>query len=458
MNLQQRYILGWIGTLCLLAGCGLPDVPECREGQTICEPSGSGAIYMYCEDGKFVNHGCTACDGNACADQKNACEANDPPSCVNDAESGIGTLWVCSNGRKTPQLCSGNAACRDEKSCDEASPEPEDCETENAQKCMDVIESGKAVGMMYTCTDGKWQEDKRCSTLCDGNACRITCLDDPSICKHNEICVDGECQKDISCTDENAQKCTDEIESGKAVGVMYICSDGEWQEDKRCSSLCDGNACRITCLDDPSICKHNEICVEGECQKDISCTDENAKKCMDEIESGKAVGVVYTCHDGEWQEATRCPTICDGNACRKTCTEDPSICNRNETCVDGECKEKSYKDCSKDPKVCTGEDYCIKGKCKPLEEVNCTELTSIQSNTKSFCEAALADNNCEAILTELEGLYHALFEDITSASDSSLYEIAIKLMALCENTWIKDLGYTSEQHATIKNHTNTCMQ
>ncbi len=388
-----------ISSIGFVAGCSLTEPMECQSGSTMCEKSGNGVLYQYCNAGKWESYGCNACNGNACLDLM-TCSESDKPLCHND-ESGIGQISTCVDSKIQYHPCPDDLACATENSCktkEEPNIKPEeptdkDCETENVQKCENTTENGDTYGVKYVCREGQWQVDAPCegNALCDGNACseihtcqspNIVCGNDQCINPNSDInycgakddcqganagevclaeqkCAEGHCvctnETQILCkTGEETKGCIDSKKSTEFCGCTADSMGMNCTElDHIANPGCENSVCTFTCAEGFGDCDEQ---TDNGCETDIlnSSNGLNCGGCGDNFKcdipnmvsaSCVAGTCKYECADGYILCGDQCVKLDEDmnncGWCGNACDESQEVCNA------GFCVNKNTNSCER---------------------------------------------------------------------------------------------------------------
>jgi hypothetical protein len=268
--------------------------------------------------------------------------------------------------------------------------------------------------------------DKPCDPA--SNTC-VDCVDSDD-CKCNQICNAGSCEcpatKPYKGADGCCKECESDDECKRKYGNCFKCVGGTCVQ-----KTCEGGVCNPEtgecqgCID-PSQCKENEECVDGECrcangyvynpvtkkcEPKPDCTTNTDCKTCEVCVSGKCVPRVcpdgYVCVNDECVEECDCddPSSCNarGNVCRNrngVCFCEPcgGLC---PNCGNGCYCDTATQTCIADPcgnTPCTngtecGEGCgCVGGFCKRCEALSCTTGECAQA---LGCECA-GDNTCQS--------------------------------------------------------------
>ena len=183
------------------------------------------------------------------------------------------------------------------------------------------------------------------------------CEGDDKECGTDGYCIYNQCQVAEDCENENSNEC-----------IEYSCRNGKCHEEKK---------------EDLTNCKNGEgRCCNGECITDIKGNDFN-NDCTDwELDCrGDEVKVKYTNH-GQPCGDGGCG-ICNYGYC----SDDVTLCEEGEDCVDGECLVGCQNSCE------SGDSECMDGVWARLRE--CVEHPNIEDchtwNTPERCP----DDTCK---------------------------------------------------------------
>ncbi len=190
--------------------------------------------------------------------------------------------------------------------------------------------------------------------------------------------------------DNNPDDAIDTDEDGV---VDYLDNDNDCQDSCSETQSCIENQCVDNCsTDSPNgYCSDGDICTDGMCVKDNSCTVDS--DCLDN----------QVCTDGTCIEKVDCTLdsdcsdnqVCTDGICieKVDCTLD-SDCSDNQVCTDGTCIEKV--DCTLDSD-CSDNQVCTENQC--VEKVDCTldsDCSEDQICTNSICVDKESNDNEES--------------------------------------------------------------
>ena len=342
------------GFECIDGQCEVCD-PECTDKE--CGSDGCGGQCGICDDGYVCTDGLCECvpdcDGKECGTDgcEDSCgECDDGNPCTTDECSEDG-LCVYTLLPLDEIVDIGVCLCTVDEDC--AGIEDDDV-CNGTLKC--DLEADVPVCIVDDTTIPECLDDNLCTDdLCDPidgcifpNDDENDCTDDDP-CNGAETCFEGLCQdgEDLVCDDENpctddscvenegclytnndANACANEdvcdgietcLEGVCTAGDALVCDDTKPCTDDTCDAV-DGcvytNNDANVCLDD-TVCNGDEACVDGECVAGVALVCDDMKPCTDDT-CDAVDGCVYTNNNA--------------NVCL-----DETVCNGDETCVDGEC-------------------------------------------------------------------------------------------------------------------------
>lgn len=309
----------------------------CATATGLCgaKADGDGAL---CNDSNLCTVGET-CAGGVCSSTKKV-DCNDNQTCTVDV---CDKVFGCANAPVAPGgLCNDGDACTKTDNCDVkgvCAGVKVSCDDGNActidlcdkvKGCTSLLEDGSACQDGNPCTNKDACKNGICSgdaIACDDqNSCTVDACDGAGGCKN--VLIEGK-----DCTDGNACTIADACVSGKCVGKVKVCDDGNGCTE----DVCKGGACVITpslgkVCDDGNACSSGDLCdVQGVCGgKLLDCT--TGTVCLSNLSCSPVTGCVNVPNDG------------------KTCS-DNDACTTNDTCAGGGCQGLALN-CD-DKNVCT---------------------------------------------------------------------------------------------------------
>jgi hypothetical protein len=230
---------------------------------------------------------------------------DDSPTCTNDCHDGdricIDDKWKkC--GNYDSDSCtewSSLTSCRSDQTCEDGY-----CKT-NDPTCNDECNYGER-----TCARDSWR-------ICD-DFDSDPCMEFGGIhlCNSDEVCEDGYCVEENTCTDE----CN--------------LNDTRCNNDNAEECVRENDGCTDWNISD--YCNNDETCEGGECIEDTTCTSEcypGTSECVDN--SWRRCGYYDADDCTEWSELTNCGSneTCEDGACEDNPVCDPCGGSANSNCV-----------------------------------------------------------------------------------------------------------------------------
>ncbi len=300
-----------------------------------------------CEAGNPENSTESSCDtdllqcvAKKCAQDyhvyQNACEADDRANC-GEHEHDCQSNEICTAG--TCEACGDNMHVYNNT-----------CEANDAGNCgthgnaCDPVNHGMAVCKLGMCTFECDNGYHKYLGACEADN-RANCGTHGHECQNNEICTSGSCEAcgnnmhvygnaceaddSVNCG-AHGRKCNVEHATNSCVDgeCTFTCDDGYTGNGTRCIS--DAVYCakdsdeRCNSIDDVGmmqICKDNEWVDNKECQDDYSCHAEGMKcgVCHNGKTQCSGRNAVQTCQNGAWGAAENCPMgqTCSGGVCKQ---------------------------------------------------------------------------------------------------------------------------------------------
>ena len=436
----------------------------------LCDPctASSDCASLGASDGLCVDHGLPGsfC-GVACADAAGcppdydcvevaAVEGTKAKQCVPaETESGAGAC-TCSAAAAAAKLetacwiehtneagvltkCAGVARCESEGPATCAAPElaPEVCDGKD-NDCDGEVDQGTCDDD-NPCTTDSCGGAAGCShlTLSDGLGCDA----DGNVCTDGDTCKGGVCAPGALKNCDDGNPCTKDV-CDMATGCTQLHDNGApCDDDNPCTvgDVCQGGQCDAGIL---KTCPSGKACVIGECslqtgkcvfadqQEGKVCDDGDACTEKDACKTGKCLGAIASCDDGNPCTSDACDpaTGCKSQAAPGACS-DANPCTLGDACEAGSCKSGTVKDCNDsngctqdscnlasgdcdhlgaklegtpcdaDGSVCTQADACKGGQCSKGAALNCDDgnpCTADTCDSIKGCEHAVVSGSCDA--------------------------------------------------------------
>ena len=357
----------------------------------VCDPGRGCVDYPRtgnaCDDGDL----CTAedrCILGSCRGSPVRCDDGDPcteDSC--DPASGCRTVTIpgapCDDG----EPCTVEDACLEDGTCQ---GRPDACDDDNP--CTDDS-CTPGVGCLHRPIHGRACDDRSLCTLddhCESGRCVGTLVD----CRDGNPCTRDACDPDSGCIHPPADgvPCDD----GNSCTDVDLCLGGSCQG--RATACEDGNPCSLDSCTQHSGCIHRVL-------SGIPCEDGDACTVGDSCVQGRCIpGGPAVCDDGNPCTADSCDpargclhdrlpgaTPCDdGNACTAadrcvfgTCVGDWTSCDDLNPCTDDSCDPgigcvhvSATRPCD-DGDPCTAGDFCAGGTCHPGRNPQCLAIRRV---------------------------------------------------------------------------------
>ncbi len=377
------------------ASC-MPDGSVCADGATKCGGEPGAEVLIVCENGQWKEKPCEGakplCEKIA-DDQPAACVKAqcDKDHCTDELNG-----FHCDNGRRRYLNCSNSESCTikdGEAQCLKT--------TDNGKKC---IKEGQYCdpddGIIKECAEDKLQVVDDCQNKgCDPktNQCKSEDTTESPV-ENPSSQAEDDCDGQFKCVvdEETGSSAVYACENGKITDdVSHNCYAGcDASDSTKCAACPDAQATRCDVLDSGKgqiiSCNNENGAVDDSQKCEFGCAKDN--KTCNECKSGTTKcrdnGMISTCKDGKWEEATACSS--DGS---QYCSKDGDACVSRYSCLDND--RNSIQDNMTKEK--------LSNICTTCNKNNCIKSIDIKKDDEYTVGNYYCDNNLVYKVNKVKG-------------------------------------------------------